>query len=84
MRRVWGLVAAAAIVVATLLTGWVSLARGADTKEQAPIVSAVAVEWRTTYETDTFEQDRLRDSTTTVTRVLLVRQDGSVESKKVR
>ena len=85
MRRIWAFVAVAAVVGAALLTGWFGLAQAAGAKAPGPpIVSAVALEWRTTYEADTFERDRLRDSTTVVTRVLLVREDCTVEKKRIR
>lgn len=42
------------------------------------VVAAVPYQSRTDYEQDPFEPTRLRRTTTTVTRVLLVRQDGTV------
>ena len=42
------------------------------------IVAAVPYQSRTEYEQDPFEPTRLRRTSTTITRVLLVRQDGTV------
>jgi hypothetical protein len=49
--------------------------------EPSPVVAAVPCQSRTDYEQDPFEPTRLRRTTTSVTRVLLVRQDGSIIAK---
>lgn len=69
-----------------LLVGWLALAQAAGPKQEAPApaVAAIPLEWRTIYEADTFQRERLRDSTTVVTRILLIREDGTVKKMKVR
>jgi hypothetical protein len=46
--------------------------------QPSPVVAAVPYQSRTEYEQDPFEPTRLRRTSTTVTRVMLVRQDGTV------
>lgn len=59
-------------------------AKAADVTEvlkPAPVVSALAYQTQTEYEQDPFEPTRLRRTTATVTRVLVVRSDGTMEIK---
>jgi hypothetical protein len=49
--------------------------------QPSAVVAAVPYQSRTEYEQDPFEPTRLRRTSTTVTRVLLVRQDGTVIAK---
>ncbi len=50
--------------------------------QPSPVVSAVPFQSRTDYEQDPFDTARLRRTTTTVTRVVIVRADGSMELKE--
>ncbi|MHB8997193.1 MAG: hypothetical protein ACYC63_18255 [Armatimonadota bacterium] len=50
--------------------------------QPSPVVSAVPFQSRTEYEQDPFEANRLRRTTTTVTRLVIVRADGSMELKE--
>lgn len=50
----------------------------------SPVVSAVPFQQRTEYEQDPFDTTRLRRTTTTVTQVMLVHADGSMEIKEAR
>jgi hypothetical protein len=49
--------------------------------QPSPVVSAVPFQSRTDYEQDPFESNRLRRTTTIVTRLVIVRADGSMELK---
>lgn len=48
----------------------------------SPVVSAVAYQSRTDYEQDPFDAARLRRTTTTVSRLVLVHADGSMDIKE--
>ncbi|MEI6499841.1 MAG: hypothetical protein WCP21_02320 [Armatimonadota bacterium] len=48
----------------------------------SPVVSAVPYQSRTDYEQDPFETTRLRRTTTTVQRLVLVHADGSMDLKE--
>ena len=50
--------------------------------QPSPVVSAVPFQSRTDYEQDPFDTTRLRRTTTTVTRVVIVHADGSMELKE--
>ena len=50
--------------------------------QPSPVVAAVPCQSRTEYEQDPFEPTRLRRTDTTITRVLLVHQDGTVIVKE--
>lgn len=47
--------------------------------EKAPVVAAEPYEYETEYEMDPFEPDRIRRTTTEVTRLVIVRADGTTE-----
>ena len=48
----------------------------------SPVVSAVPFQSRTDYEQDPFDTTRLRRTTTTVTRLVIVHADGSMDLKE--
>jgi len=50
--------------------------------QPSPVVAAVPCQSRTEYEQDPFEPTRLRRTTSTVMRVMLVHQDGTVIVKE--
>jgi hypothetical protein len=89
MRKVWWV---ALLVMLLLAGGLVGQALWADTedsgevvaKEKAPIVQVLVSESETEYDHDPFEVDRLRSSNTYVEEILIVRADGSWETKSIR
>lgn len=50
--------------------------------QPVPVVAAVPYQSRTEYEQDPFEPARLRRTTNTVMRVMLVKADGTLEIKE--
>lgn len=60
---------------------------GVDIKaltQVSPVVAAVPYQSRMEYEQDPFEPARLKRTTETVTRVMLVKADGTVEVRDVK
>jgi hypothetical protein len=80
----------AGIAVGVLVGGRFTPASAQDAPDAAvqaivqpsPVVSAVPFQSRTDYEQDPFDSTRLRRTTTTVTRLVIVRADGSMELKE--
>lgn len=52
--------------------------------QASPVVAAVPYQSRVDYEQDPFEPTRLKRTTETVTRVMLVKADGTVEIKEAK
>ncbi|MEN6301635.1 MAG: hypothetical protein ABFD96_02880 [Armatimonadia bacterium] len=52
--------------------------------QASPVVAAVPYQSRVEYEQDPFEPTRLKRTTETVTRVMLVKADGTVEIKEAK
>jgi len=90
MVKKTGLLAAVLLIgIAIGAGGWL-LGSGAleaqDADDPLPattIVSAVATDWVTEYETDPFDDNRLRRNTVDVKKIAIVYGDGRMEQKKV-